>query len=622
MNTEINRKNNFEYFLNTIITILIILLSAIPILEVIIRIIFQSGIIASHKIMRHIVLWIAFIGSYVATLDRKHLAIEAGKKYIPDYLKKITSSFCKIIEVSILLAFFIVSIFFIFIAFGANDKVGYLSTRFLTAIMPICFLGMFLFEIVDLLRRESSFLMKAGFLMAVLLLGALFVMPSLCDNIDTDNALLKKLLDISIALIQILKTPMIILLILSGIFGAPIFIVLGGITYILISASLGYTEIAVNEIYVAITGNMIPAIPLFTITGFILSESQAGKRLVDFFKESFGWFPGGMIIAAVLISAFFTTFTGASGVTILAIGGLLYIILENYGVDKKFRTGLLTSSGSIGLLFPPSLPIILYGITANLDIKNLFVAGIFPGVLIVLSLSIAGIWYTRRHKIKNEKINILNILKGIKKCFWELLLPFIIIISYFSGRATIIETGAIAVIYILIVEVFIHKEINLKGLIAVVKKSAPVIGGILIILGMSKAFSFYMIDEMIPQRLSEWIAARITSKIVFLIMLNIILLIAGCFMDIFSAILVIVPLIVPLGEVYNINPVHLGIIFLANLELGYLTPPVGLNIFLASYRFEQPLEKIYSSIIPFFFIMLIAVIIITFVPEISLMFIK
>ncbi|MCL2793030.1 MAG: TRAP transporter large permease subunit [Spirochaetaceae bacterium] len=624
MNTEIDRKNKFEYFVNTIITILIVLLAAIPILEVIIRFFFKSGITASHAMMRHIVLWIALVGSYVATANGRHLAMEAGKKYIPEKFQKATSSFCKAIEISILMAFFTASIFFIFIAFDASDRVGYLSTRFLTAIMPICFLGMALNQIINELKKDSSFEKKVGFLLAVILLGAFFVAPSLYSNVDTNNlpGFINKLMDISVALMPVIQTPLIVLLIISGILGAPIFIVLGGITYILISVSIGYTPIVMNEFYVALTGNMIPAIPLFTITGFILSESQAGKRLIEFFKESFGWFPGGIIIAAVLISAFFTTFTGASGVTILAVGGLLYIILEKYGVDKKFRTGILTSSGSIGLLFPPSLPIILYAITANLDIKTLFVAGIFPGVLIVLSLSITGIWYTQKHKIQYEKVNIFNILKSIKKCFWELLLPFIVLISFFSGRATIIEAGAIAVIYILIVEVFIHKEIDFKKLIAVVKKSAPVIGGILIILGMSKAFSFYMIDEMIPQRLSEWISSRITSKILFLILLNIMLIIAGCFMDIFSATLILVPLILPLGEVYNIHPVHLGIIFLANLELGYLTPPVGLNIFLASYRFEQPLEKIYLSIVPFFFIMLVAVILITFIPAISLMFVS
>ncbi len=627
MNTNINNKSRFEYFIDIITTSLVILLATIPILEIIIRILFTSGITASYAIMRHIVLWIAFIGSYLATLDGKHLAIEAGKKYIPEKFQKTAYSFCQVIQISILLAFFISSIFFIFIAFNAGDKIGYLNTRFLTAIMPVCFLGMALNEIINIFKKKDYFSSsKDAFLIVLIsiLVGILLSIPSFSENINIDNipVFLKKIFELSLGLIQIIKIPAIILLILSGLLGNPIFIVLGGITYILLAVSGGYTEIAVNEVYVALTGNMIPAIPLFTITGFILSESKAGKRLVDFFKESFGWFPGGIIIAAIIISAFFTTFTGASGVTILAIGGLLYTILENYGVDKKFRTGVLTSSGSIGLLFPPSLPIILYGITANIDIKNLFVAGIFPGILLILSLSIAAIVYTRKHKIPREKISLIKFLTGIKNCFWELLLPVIIIVSYFSGWATIIETGAVAVLYILIVEVFIHKEIDLKGLVTVVKKSAPVIGGILIILGMSKALSFYMIDEMIPQRLSEWISARITSRVIFLILLNIMLLITGCLMDIFSAIVVVVPLIVPLGEVYNIHPIHLGIIFLANLELGYLTPPVGLNLFLASYRFEQPLEKVYSSIVPFFLLMLIVVIIITFVPQVSLLFVK
>ena len=623
MNIETDKKNKFSYFINIIITVLVILLAGIPILEIILRIIFQSGIPASNEIMRHIVLWIAFIGTCVASFSGKHLAIEAGKKYIPEKLKKPTYFFCKTVEVSVLLAFFLTSIFFIFIAFGADEKIGYLNTRFLAAIMPLCFLAMALNEIINILKNASSFAEEVVCLIIIILLGLFICTPSIFNNVNSNNLpdIINTLIAGSIALMQIIKMPLIALIILSAIFGAPIFIALGGITYILLSTSGGYIEIATNEIYVALTGNMIPAIPLFTITGFIISESQAGRRFVAFFKEGFGWFPGGIIIAAVVISVFFTTFTGASGVTILAVGGLLYTILGNYGIDKKFRTGILTSSG-IGLLFPPSLPIILYGITANIDIKQLFIAGILPGTLIVSSISVLGILYTIKNKIPCEKVNALRFLKGIKECIWELLLPFIVIISYFSGWATIIQTGAIAVIYILIVEVFIHKEIDFKGLVTVVKKSAPIIGGILIILGMSKALSFYMVDEMIPQRLSEWVSARITSKIVFLILLNLILLVVGCFMDIFSAILIVVPLLLPLAEIYGIHPVHLGIIFLANLELGYLTPPVGLNLFLASYRFEQPLEKIYSAVIPFFLIMLVAVIIITFVPQISLLFIN
>lgn len=626
MNTDENKKSdNILIFMSTV---LVLLLAAIPALEILVRLFLNTGVTASYSITRYIVLWIAFTGAYLATAADNHLSIEAGKKYLPLKFKPAVYAVSKIIVISILTAFLAASISFIYIVFDADEKTGIISTRFLTAIIPVCLAGMIFRESSEIFKSDNAFSFKSGFIILFIsLLSGLFLSISSVTNfmhIQFDNPpeFIDILFEKSILILTVLKLPVIFMIIISGVLGTPIFIVLGGITYILLSVSGGYTEIAVNEMYAVLTGNMIPAIPLFTITGFILSESRAGERMIDFFKKAFGWFPGGIIIAVVVISAFFTTFTGASGVTILALGGILFMILEKYGVDIKFRTGILTSSGSIGLLFPPSLPIILYGIISNIDIKNLFIAGILPGVLLVVSLSAAGIVYTRKHKIKTEVFSPVEIIRSMKNTFWELLLPLIILVSYFSGLTTIVETGAVAVIYVLFIETFIYKNLNFAKLIIVVKKSVPVIGGILIILGMSKALSFYMIDEMIPQRLSEWIAARITSKIVFLILLNIILLLTGCLMDIFSAIIVVVPLIVPLGEIYGINPVHLGIIFLANLELGYLTPPVGLNLFLASYRFEQPLEDVYISIIPFFIIMLFAVLIITFVPQLSLIFLS
>lgn len=626
MNTDENKKSdNILIFMSTV---LVLLLAAIPALEILVRLFLNTGVTASYSITRYIVLWIAFTGAYLATAADNHLSIEAGKKYLPLKFKPAVYAVSKIIVISILTAFLAASISFIYIVFDADEKTGIISTRFLTAIIPVCLAGMIFRESSEIFKSDNAFSFKSGFIILFIsLLSGLFLSISSVTNfmhIQFDNPpeFIDILFEKSILILTVLKLPVIFMIIISGVLGTPIFIVLGGITYILLSVSGGYTEIAVNEMYAVLTGNMIPAIPLFTITGFILSESRAGERMIDFFKKAFGWFPGGIIIAVVVISAFFTTFTGASGVTILALGGILFMILEKYGVDIKFRTGILTSSGSIGLLFPPSLPIILYGIISNIDIKNLFIAGILPGVLLVVSLSAAGIVYTRKHKIKTEVFSPVEIIRSMKNTFWELLLPLIILASYFSGLTTIVETGAVAVIYVLFIETFIYKNLNFAKLIIVVKKSVPVIGGILIILGMSKALSFYMIDEMIPQRLSEWIAARITSKIVFLILLNIILLLTGCLMDIFSAIIVVVPLIVPLGEIYGINPVHLGIIFLANLELGYLTPPVGLNLFLASYRFEQPLEDVYISIIPFFIIMLFAVLIITFVPQLSLIFLS
>lgn len=615
--------------LNLLITCLIILLAVIPTLEILLRLIFKGGVPGSYGLIRHIVLWITFIGSYFASVNGEHLAIDVGKKYVPKRFQPTVIVFAKVVEIAILISFFFASVAFIYIAFGSSEKIGIFSIRFLAAIMPVCFLAMASFSVrsVFIKSEDNNYVSRPVLIISVvfaLLIGILFSIFPIVNTsiIFTDNYsdFMMSLLDIAVNVARVIQTPLVIVLIIAGVFGAPIFIVLGGITYILLSASGGYTAIAVNEVYSVLTGNMIPSIPLFTIAGFILSESKSGERMIEFFKKAVGWFPGGIIIAAVVISAFFTTFTGASGVTILALGGILYVILEKYGVDEKFNTGILTSSGSIGLLFPPSLPIILYGITSGLDIKYLFIAGILPGTLLVLSLSVLGVIYAKKHKIKSEKFVLSEIFSSAKSIFWELLLPFIILFSYFFGFTTIVETGAVAVVYLLIIETFVYRELKLSSLLTVVKKSIPVIGGILIILGMSKALSFYMVDEQIPQRLSQWISERITSKIVFLLLLNIVLLLTGCIMDIFSAIVVIAPLIIPLGEVYGIHPVHLGIIFLANLELGYLTPPVGLNLFLASYRFEKPIEKVYSSIVPFFLIMLIAVIIITFVPQISLLF--
>ena len=619
MNIEIKRINRrFFYYL---IFALSAVLFIVPVLEIAARIIFKSGVTGSYAYVRQAVLWLSLISGIIAVKENKHLAIEAGVKYLPDNLKDTVKILSDIITIIVLSCYFFASVSFSFLAFDADEKTGLFFTRHLSFILAAGFFFMCFYNIKSFIKKRNIFL-SIAVILSSLIFSIIPVYNILLDLFNIDLVFMDNAVNAVFIISEIALKPFIVILIISGIFGTPIFIVIGGITYLLLTVSGGYTEIAVNEIYSVLTGNMIPAIPLFTLTGFILSESKAGMRLINFFQNSFGWFPGGIFIAAIILSAFFTTFTGASGVTILALGGILFVILENYGTDKKFATGILTSSGSIGLLFPPSLPIILYAIIAGTDIKNMFIAGLLPGFLLVISVSIAGIVYSKKKKLKKTKIDFKAISKSVKESIWELLLPFVILYCYFSGLTTLVETGSIAVLYTLIIETFIHKDITLKKLYVISKKAAPVIGGILIILGVSKALSFYMIDEMIPQRLSEWIALKISSKIVFLILLNIVLLITGCIMDIFSAIVVVVPLITPLGELYNIDPVHLGIIFLANLELGYLTPPVGLNLFLSSYRFKMPLEDVYISVIPFFLILLVAVILITFVPQLSLMFIR
>jgi tripartite ATP-independent transporter DctM subunit len=326
-----------------------------------------------------------------------------------------------------------------------------------------------------------------------------------------------------------------------------------------------------------------------------------------------------MAVVAVLVCAFFTTFTGASGVTILALGGLLSTILLKNGFRERFVDGLLTGSGSIGLLFPPSLPIILYGVVAQVSIRDMFLAGIIPGIVMVFMVSLLGF----RASVKKPANEISvdgdgRAFSVIVQAGWELALPLVVLVPYLSGVTTIVETGAVTLVYSMVVEMLIHRDISIRRLPSVLEKSIPIVGGVLIILASSRGLAYYVVDAEIPMKLAAWMEIHVASRIVFLLLLNLALLITGCLMDIFSAIMVVVPLILPLGALFGVHPVHLGIIFLANLELGYLTPPVGLNLFLASYRFKKPLAEIYRSVIPVFLILLVSVILITYIPSLSL----
>jgi C4-dicarboxylate transporter DctM subunit len=390
------------------------------------------------------------------------------------------------------------------------------------------------------------------------------------------------------------------------------------VAYLLFVRTGGSLEVIPSEAYTMLTGYSIPAIPLFTFAGFLLSESKAGQRLVRLFRAFVGWLPGGLAVMAVLVCTFFTTFTGATGVTILALGALLAFVLTESGrYGKRFANGLITGSGSIGLLFPPSLPIILYGVIAQINILHMFVGGILPGFVMVLALCVFGVLTALRNKVERVPFELHEAWGALKESWWEILLPVIILAGYFTGITTLVETGAIAVLYALVIELGVHRDLKLRDLPRVFLKCIPIVGGVLIILAAAKGLSYYIVDAEVPTSLSAWVQQNIHSKYVFLILLNVGLLITGCLMDIFSAILVVVPLIIPVGAAFGIHPVHLGVIFLANLGVGYLTPPVGLNLFLAAYRFNEPLAKIYRDVIPFFLVLLGVVLIITYVPWFS-----
>ncbi len=401
----------------------------------------------------------------------------------------------------------------------------------------------------------------------------------------------------------------------------PLFIVIGGLA--LLSFYTADIDISVVIIEMARLSDtpLLVSLPLFIFAGILLSESKAPIRMLHFSQIFLGWLPGGLAIITLLLCAVFTAFTGASGVTIFALGGLLLPALVKDGYQERFSMGLITSSGSLGLLFPPSLPLILYGVIAESRIDHLFLAGMLPGFLMLFlligySLLKSPSRSTRKHYSRAET------LKGLREVGWELPLPVILLGGIYGGIFVPGEAAAVTAFYVLVVEVFIHKDVALKRLPAIMSTSMVLFGGILVILAASMASTNYLIDQQVPTRLFEFIQGYIDSKYTFLLLLNLFLLIVGAMLDIFSALVLIVPLILPIAEGYGVDPVHLGIIFLTNLQIGYCTPPVGLNLFLASYRFEKPVTELYRATLPFLGILLITLMLITYIPWLSTILIQ
>ncbi len=412
---------------------------------------------------------------------------------------------------------------------------------------------------------------------------------------------------------------LILLLILLALFGMPLFTVLGSIALVLFrQADIDISSVAVS-MYTLAGSPLLVAIPLFTFAGYLFAYSNAPDRLV---KLSRALFPGGLAIVALVSCAFFTAFTGASGVTIIAMGGLLLPALIKDGYNKKFNLGLLTASGSLGLLFPPSLPLILYGYVAAVSIDKLFLAGLLPGIFLVVVLSIFSYWRGRKDGVVRERMSFSAIWSAVKGAGWEMPLPVLILGGIYSGLVTVTEAAAMTALYALIVEVFVYRDIPIRKLPEIVAESMMLVGGILIILACAMGLTNYLIDAEIPMQLLDWMQQYISSKYTFLLLLNIFLLIVGCLMDIFSALIVVVPLIVPVAIGFGVDPVHLGIIFLTNLEIGYLTPPVGLNLFISSYRFNVPVISLYAASVPFLLLLLGALLVITYVPAISLFLVR
>lgn len=410
---------------------------------------------------------------------------------------------------------------------------------------------------------------------------------------------------------------------LAVLLGAPLFIGLGGVAFTLFLHHGVSPTAALIEMYRLVSSPVFIALPLFAFAGSMLAESRSATRLVALSQAFFGWLPGGVAIVALIASALFTALTGGSGITILALGALLYPMLLRDNYPERFSLGLITTSGSLGILFLPSFPLIVYGLVAQTRIDHLFLAGLFPGILLIVLLALYASAIGIRARLPRHPWSATTAWQTFWEAKWEALLPPLILIGIYGGFFTASEVAAITAVYVLIVEVFLYRDLSLTADIPrIMIESTILVGGVLIILGMALGLTSFLIDQQVPMHLLTTLQRWIVDRTLFLILLNLFLLIVGCLMDILSAIIVFVPLILPVAKEFGVDPVHLGIIFLANLEIGYSTPPVGVNLFLGSLRFNQPVMTLYRAALPFLAIYLIGLLIITYVPALSLILLR
>ena len=595
----------------------IALVAFIPTAEVLIRNVFHTGIPGSSDLLRHLVLWVAFVGATIATRQERHVALSAGFGLFPVAARKWVKACTSAVAVAVSTGYAGASLSFVLVGLADNRNVLGIPIQLMAAIMPLGFLVISVrFVLLAGDRAAARLIAASGLLLGLLISWEPLVLALEVIAPDAGGALWSALAEPLAAANAAIHLPLLLLIVLAAALGAPVFVLLGGLGFLFILHSGGAPAVVADEAYNMISGPYIGAIPLFTLVGFLLSAGKAGDRLVRLFRALFGWLPGGMAAVSILICTFFASFTGASGVTILALGSILAFILMENGYDKEFAQGLQTVSG-IGTLFPPSLAVIMYGVIAQISIKDMFIGGVIPGLVMVVAMWLYGGVHALRRKIPRTRFSAREAVGALGGAVWEVLLPVLILVLFFGGVATLVETGAIAVVYVLATGLFVHRDLKIRGLGEAFFKAVPVMGGILLILAAAKGLSYYIVDAQIPDLLTAWLSAYVKSRYVFLLLLNVTLIIVGCFMDIYSAIAVVVPLMLPLGAAYGINPVHLGIIFLANLELGYMTPPVGLNLFLASYLFNKPLVQVYRNVVIPLLVLFATVMLITYVPWLS-----
>jgi C4-dicarboxylate transporter, DctM subunit len=568
-------------------------IAAIPLLEILGRKLLHRSIVpGASGYAEHLTLWVAFLGGMLASRYGRHLSLSTAAFFKPGPMRFISQAVSAATTILVCIA----------LAWGTYGHVQNERTFLETlgggvpkwmgsVIMPVGYLGVAFWFWWQAPARRAGRIVVLALVAAGLGIWALGLRgPSLV-------------------------LPGVIGLGIATLLGTPLFAVMGGLAALLFQGQgEPMTAIAI-ETYGLATMPLLPTLPLFALAGTVLAAGGASKRLLVCFRALFGWAPAGTAVAAVVACAFFTAVTGASGVTILALGGLLLPILIGEGYSRRFAIGLLTASGSIGLLFPPSLPVILYGIRAEQPIDDLFLAGLIPGILVVLAVAIYSAMMGKRAGVRRTRFDGRATLRAVWQAKWDLLLPVFVLAALLTGIATLVEAAALTAAYAVLVEVVIHRSLSVRRESQkVLMETAILMGALLFILGSALGLTGYMVGAEIPARLVDWMQGSVHSQFVFLLFLNLLLLVTGMLLDIFSAIIIVVPLILPLGRAFGVNPLHLGIIFLSNLELGYLTPPVGLNLFLSSLRFNVPMGKVFTMVIPFVVLFALWVLLITYVP--------
>jgi tripartite ATP-independent transporter DctM subunit len=577
------------------------LATVLPLIDAIGRPLGGFHLYGSAALMQQLTLWLAFVGGIAATSQAKHLTLSTSELFGDGLARRVSrlGSYAVAAAVVGILAYASAQVVLAnrlepkMLPLGIPEWVSEI-------IMPVA-MGIMALQFVWNASERWW-----GRLVALACVGGAFA------------------LGLTPAGVAPMLWPLTLVVLAAALFGAPVFVAMGGIAVVLFFAE-GTPVAAVSaEVYRLIASPTLPAIPLLTAAGFVLAESAAADRLVRFFRALFGWMPGGTAVMVAAVCALFTTFTGGSGVTIIALGGLVYPILRKDGYSEKFSLGLVTAAGSLGLLFPPSLPVILYSVVASsrdatVPADQLFIAGLLPGLLLVVLTAGYGIIVGRRVAREKTPFSWLEVAKSAWLAKWELMLPLLIVTLFVSGSATMLETAAAALAYTVVVECFITRDIRIFAQLPdVLLKAAALMGAVLILLSIAMGLTNYLVDAMIPDAILAWVQQHIHSRILFLLALNALLLVLGSVLEIYSAIIILAPLIAPMGAAFGIDPVHLGVIFLANLEMGFLMPPVGLNLFLSSSRFNQPLTSLYRSILPFLLITGVGVLLITYLPWMSM----